>query len=296
MKSFGFRSLHPAVLVLYYAGGMTFGMLLFHPATLLAGLLSSAAVHLALDRGEELCRWAKPLLLGALALALLNPLLVRQGATVLFYLGQLPVTKEAAVYGLTMAAAVLNLLVMAVSWRIVVSGQAFLYLFARVSPKGALLAMMAIGLVPRLRRRLGELMLVQQTRGVTVSAGSFRARAANGVRLVQSLLAWSLEDALQTADSMQARGYGLGPRSSYMHVRLRRRDLVSGVFLLAAAMAMFGCWLDGYGLLRVYPRFAEFAMRPGDWAAVGAYGGFVAWPLVWEWRDRRKWRIWKREG
>lgn len=296
MNGFGFRSLHPTVLMLYYAGGMTFGLLLFHPAVLLAGLLVHVGVHLALDGGEELRRWAGPLFLGAVALALANPLLVRQGATVLFYLGPFPVTKEAAVYGLTLAAAILNLLVLAVSWRIAVSGQKFLYLFARLSPKGALLAMMAIGLVPRLRRRLAELMLVQQTRGVTVSSGPFLARAASGVKLVQSLLAWSLEDALQTADSMQARGYGLGPRSSYLHLRPRRRDWASGVFLAAAAAVMFGGWMDGYGVLRVYPRLAEFAVRTGDWMVMAAYAGFVALPLVWEWRDRRRWRIWKRGG
>ena len=35
-EGFGVRSLHPFVMLLYYAGGIAFGMLLFHPLILLA--------------------------------------------------------------------------------------------------------------------------------------------------------------------------------------------------------------------------------------------------------------------
>ena len=291
MDAFGFRSLHPAVLLVYYAGGMTFGMLFFHPAVLLAGLAANAAVHAAVDGGRELRKWLKFLLPGVLLLAAVNPLLVRQGATVWFYIGSLSITKEAVVYGVTLAAAVLHMMLFAVSYRVVFSGEKFLHLFARWAPNAALVTMMAIGLVPRMRRRLAELALVQQTRGVTVSSGPLRARAASGLKLVWSLAGWSLEDALRTADSMRARGYGTGPRSSYRHFRPRLRDGLSGILLAAAAAAMLWCWIKGYGLLRVYPRLPDLAPDAGDWIALALYAGFVAFPLLWEWRDRAAWRI-----
>jgi energy-coupling factor transport system permease protein len=293
VDAFGFRSLHPAVLFIYYAGGMTFGMLLFHPVVLLGGLAANAAVHAALDGGRELRKWLKFLLPGILVLAAVNPVLVRQGATVWFYAGNFSVTKEAVVYGLTLAAAVLNLMLLAVSYRVVFSGEKFLHLFGRWAPNAALAAMMAIGLVPRMRRRLAELALVQQMRGVTVASGPLRARAASGLKLVWSLAGWSLEDALRTADSMRARGYGTGPRSSYRHYRFRFRDGVSGVFFLAAAAAMLACWANGFGFLRVYPRLPELAPGAGDWIALAVYAGFMAFPLLWEWRDRAAWPIWK---
>ncbi|MBB6670316.1 energy-coupling factor transporter transmembrane component T [Cohnella nanjingensis] len=289
-EGFGFRSLHPIVAIVYYAGGMTFGMLLFHPAVLLAGWLGAVLANVALDRAASLRRWAVPMLSGIVIVMIVNPLISHRGRTVLTYLGDMPITLESVAYGATMAIMLLNVLTLFVTYRLVLTEQKFLYLFARLLPKTALVAMMATGLIPRLRRRLGDLTLVQRTRGITVTEGGLAHRARSGARLLHSLLAWSLEDALQTADSMQARGYGTGERSAYVSYRFRARDGIALAALAAAGSALLTGWAYGYGLLAVYPRLETLALSGGDRLVAAVYFIYIVLPLGWEWRDRSAWR------
>lgn len=288
--AFGMRALHPAVLLLYYAGGIAFGMLLFHPVILFVGWTACLLVNWHLDGGREWRRWSVPLLTALVLLMIVNPLLSHRGRSVWFYIGDTPITLESVAYGVTMALFLLGLLTLFVSWRIVLTEHKFLYLFAGIAPKSALLVMMASGLIPRLRRRLNELMLIQRTRGVTVTEGPIPQRARNGVRLIGALLSWTLDDALQTADSMQARGYGTGTRSVYAVYRFRTRDGWTAAGLLALLIAGFIWWGQGYGSLDIYPRLGPLALRAGDVGTLTVYVLYLLTPLIWEWRDRRAWQ------
>lgn len=289
-EGFGARSLHPVVLLLYYAGGTTLGMLLFHPVILLCGWAACLLVNWHLDGGREWRSWSVPMISGLLILLVVNPLVSHRGRTVWFYLGDLAITWESVAYGITMAASLLGLLTLFVSYRILMTERKFLYLFARISPKSALLTMMALGMIPRLRRRMRELMLVQQTRGITVAEGSLIERARSGAQLVGTLLSWTLEDALQTADSMQARGYGTGSRSSYSAYRFRARDAWTAAGLTGAAAAILALWANGHGYLEIYPKLGSWTLSGGDLAALFGYMLFLLMPLGWEWRDRKAWR------
>ncbi|WP_373231047.1 energy-coupling factor transporter transmembrane component T [Cohnella sp.] len=290
-EGFGIRSLHPIVILIYYAGGITFGMLLFHPLILLAGWGTAVVVNLHLDGGREWRRWSLPMLIGVVLIVVMNPILSHRGRTVLYYLGDIPITLESVIYGITLAISMLNLLTFFVTYRLVMTEQKFLFLFTRVSPKAALVAMMAMGLVPRLRRRMQELMLIQRTRGVTVLEGSLAQRAKSGARLVGTLLSWTLEDALQTADSMQARGYGTGTRSTYLGFQFRGRDRLMAGGLIGCAIILLTVWGTGHGYLMIYPRLGSFALSMGDGLALAAYIAYLLLPLGMEWRDRRAWRI-----
>lgn len=289
-EGFGFRSLHPIVLLLYYAGGLTFGMLLFHPLLLFAGWAAAVVVNLHLDGGREWRRWMIPMLVTFLLIMVMNPILSHRGRTVLHYFGDIPITLESVVYGVTLAMSMLNVLTLFITYRLVMTEQKFLFLFSRLSPKAALVAMMAMGLVPRLRRRLSELMLIQRTRGVTVTEGSLAQRARNGTRIVGTLLSWTLEDALQTADSMQARGYGTGERSAYLGFRFRSRDIWTLLAFSGCAALLLGAWGMGHGFMTIYPKIGSFGLSSGDIAALAAYVIYLMLPLGWEWRDRRSWR------
>jgi energy-coupling factor transport system permease protein len=290
-EGFGFRSLHPIVILVYYAGGITFGMLLFHPLVLLAGWGAAVIVNLHMDEGREWRKWSPPMLTGVILIMLMNPILSHRGRTVLYYLGDIPITLESVVYGVTLAISMLNLLTFFVTYRLVMTEQKFLFLFTRVSPKAALIAMMAMGLVPRLRRRMQELILIQRTRGVTVTEGSLAHRARSGARLVGTLLSWTLEDALQTADSMQARGYGTGARSSYLGFRFRMRDGLTLAGFAGCAALLISAWWSGHGFMVIYPRLGSFALSLGDVLALAAYILYLLLPLGWEWRDRGAWLI-----
>ncbi|MDV2687396.1 energy-coupling factor transporter transmembrane protein EcfT, partial [Alkalihalophilus lindianensis] len=75
-------------------------------------------------------------------------------------------------------------------------------MFSKVWPQLALLLMLTIRFVPLFIRRWRELYEVQKVRNHSISQGSIRMRASAGMLYMQKLLTWSLEEALQSAESM----------------------------------------------------------------------------------------------
>ena len=57
--------------------------------------------------------------------------------------------------------------------------------------------------------------------------------------MVSILVTWALENAIETADSMKSRGYGLKGRTAFSIYRFNRRDKILGA-LLAGLCIVFG--------------------------------------------------------
>lgn len=49
-------------------------------------------------------------------------------------------------------------------------------------------------------------------------------RAKHGIKIMSILVTWALENAIDTADSMKDRGYGLPGRTAFSIYRFDRRD------------------------------------------------------------------------
>ena len=109
---------------------------------------------------------------------------------------------------------------------------------------------------------------------------------AASARQVSVLMGWGMEDSLETADSLQALGWGSGPRSSYQTRRIRLRDGLLGAVLLALCAASAACavWaLRGFGF---YPSLH-------GWVPAAAYLPFallLALPFLLHLRERLLWR------
>lgn len=288
--SSGFRSMHPVVVLLYYAGLLLFALLIFHPLFLIteiAGLL----VLLLLQGQGKLVRRSLPfmVLMGA-SVALLNPLFSHRGAHILFYWLDQPITLEAVLYGLMMMTVLLTIFLWFISYQYTVTTDKFMYLFASAAPRTALLTLMTLRFVPLFRRRLQQITLIQRLRGVDTRTGSLRKRMRDGMTLLKILLTWSLEEALQTGDSMTARGYGITKRSSYSIYKADRQDKLVLLLLTVSAAVTLLFWVQGSGRLEIYPR-----MRPMEfgWTEAVMYGSFclfVLLPAALEGKEKWLWR------
>ena len=75
---------------------------------------------------------------------------------------------------------------------------------------------------------------------------SLRVRFSRSMRQMSSLLEWSMEDGIETADAMKARGYGEGKRSSYQKYHFHSSDLVSLIVMVILYIAAV-CEVVGTG-------------------------------------------------
>ncbi|MFR5355769.1 MAG: energy-coupling factor transporter transmembrane component T [Clostridia bacterium] len=92
-----------------------------------------------------------------LFIAVANPLVNHRGVTLLgMFLNQW-ITLEAIAYGLTAGMSLAALILWFGCYSEVMTSEKFLYLFGKIAPASALLISMALQLVPKLNRQLGEI-------------------------------------------------------------------------------------------------------------------------------------------
>ncbi|MEY8350984.1 energy-coupling factor transporter transmembrane component T [Bacillus cereus] len=288
-----FSSLHPFVNFFYYIGVMILCMVCLHPLFLIGAIIAVVLLNKVQGNGEKMRKMMPSTLVFFVMVVILNPLLTHRGATTLFRLGDNRITLEACMYGLIMGLSLLAIMLIFTSYNDIISSQKFLYLFSRISPKVALLTMITVRFVPLFMRRLRQITLVQKTKGVQLDSGSFLERAKNGMKLLQVLLVCSLEDALQTADSMQARGFGVTKRSTYIRYQMSKQDWYIFVCLFVLFISCFILNYYGFGKLVIYPRIESLAFHLYDGILFVLFMSFISLPILMEGREWIWWRMQK---
>ena len=285
-----FSSYHPAVDFLYFGLVLFFTMCFLHPACLLLSLAAALRYAVCLNGRRAVRRSLRYLLPAALLAALVNPAFNHQGATILTYLPSgNPLTLESIAYGLAAAALLSAVVTWFSCYTAVMTSDKFVYLFGRVIPALSLVLSMALRFVPRFQVQARAVSQAQRCVGRDVSDGSLLQRLRNGVTILSILLTWCLENALETADSMKSRGYGLPGRTAFSIYRLDDRDQAALWWLGALGGYILSMWGAGGFACRYFPTF-RLAPRDG-WSLSGllAFGLLCLTPVIIDRREDRQW-------
>ncbi len=285
----GFSSLHPAICFLYFGLLIIFPMIFRNPVYLASILFSVILLNLLLDRGKELKKNSKFYLLMASVVIFLNPIFSSRGATILFYFRDRPVTLESIFYGFLLSLSLLSILLAFLAYNRVITPDRFLFLFSSTVPKAAFIITVTLRFIPLMRRRLQEVMFVQQAMGAFPLEKTKRQKAREAMEMLNILVTWSLEASLQTAASMRSRGYETGRRSSAVICSRGNRDLLWLLFMVVTGGSALLGFFTGYGHFEVYPHLD--AMSPLiTWHFV-SFLLFLIIPIYIEGRELILWRI-----
>lgn len=287
-RSTAFDACHAAVPAMLFAGVAALSMLAVHPVFVTLSLSGALAFSLVARGAAATVRglaWQLPLLV---LVCLLNPFFSASGSTLLLKVGPRSVYLESLAYGATMGA----LLVATVLWfedaAAVLTQDRLLALAGRRARSVPLVASMAAQLVPQM---LGRARAVRAAARACTAAGPRPPARDELLRTSTMLLSWSLEDSLERADAMRARGWESGsPRTRYRPERFRARDAVAAAGIVAllalgaagawaacsswefyprmSGLAPWWCYLP-FALLALLPAVAELAAR---WAERGEAG------------------------
>ena len=286
----GFRSFHPFILLLYYIFAIIGIMIYQHPMFLTVAALAILCINLMLDGGQELRKWRTMIVLMGFLSLILTPFFNQRGNHLLFYFFEKQVFLEAVWQGVMIAFTLVCILTIFITFNLVITPDKFVFLFSKVLPQWALLVMLSMRFVPLLRKRLIEIGDVQSVKGLSVKSGSIRSRAENGMLLLQTLLTWSLEESIQTADSMTARGYGQGKRSKYQPFSMKKRDWTAlGLLMLGGSFVLFGWWL-GDGVLTLIPILEPVWLQGREWLYFLTFLMYIGFPIWTEGKEIVKWK------
>jgi energy-coupling factor transport system permease protein len=230
-----------------------------HPVILVAVLIAEVGAAAAAGAGRQFRRAALLTAPFALAIAVINPIVTRDGLTVIAragevpWLGNLDITLEATAYGGVLALRAVALVLAGALYASAVDPDEVLRLFRRVSFRSALTAALATRMVPVLARDAGRLAEAQRCRatGTAPRLAVVRATATN-----------ALDRAIDVAATLELRGYGTARRAPRGRRPWSRHDLA----FAAAAVGLVGLAVAGEltGATRfdAYPRL-EASAGPG---------------------------------
>lgn len=272
----GFGSFHPAVLFTYYITVIAFSMVTMNPVLISSSLIGAfvlygvefGAVTLLGDLVSYACIFA--------IMTTVNPLFVHDGETPLFFMNGNAVTLEAIMYGAASSMMIVSILVWCRCYSKYMTTDKFLYLFGKVTPKLALILSMTFRFIPLFRKQAVSIGDTQRTMGL-YSRGSIKDRGLGAFRTFDSLVGWSIEKSIDTADSMKARGYGLHGRTDYSIFMFRRRDGNMLAFILCVSALLAAIYMSGSIDFAFYPKLGN--LETGA-AAIAAYAAAAALMLV----------------
>lgn len=220
-------------------------MFFMHPACLVISLTGAVAYAVNIN-GRKAVRFSMIYMLPLLLLtAIINPVFNHEGATILAYLpSDNPVTLESIVYGLAAAAMLVTVIEWFSCYTAVMTSDKFVYLFGRIIPALSLVLSMTLRFVPRFKAQFQVVSEAQRCVGRDVSNGSVLQRLRNAITILSIMVTWALENAIETADSMKSRGYGLPGRTAFSIYRFDSRDRrvllwigFCGIYILIGALA-----------------------------------------------------------
>ncbi len=271
-----FERYHPAVALCYFAAVLVLAMAAMQPvyvALSLSGALACSCALCGPRASFRMLRWQLPLLV---LIAVFNPLFVSAGSTELFRIGTQAIYLESFVYGLCMGGMLVSVLLwMANAARLIAPDHMVMLLGNRL-PALALVLSMVMRLVPQLMERGREISLVQDVCVLSTTTG-LSARVKRVARNVTVLMGWAMEDSLEKASSMKARGWTAeGRRTMYRPVRFARGDvlaiaLIAALFVGNAVLAYMACSQYVF-----YPAMTSLTV----WLGYVPYLGLVLLPLL----------------
>lgn len=227
-----FDKLHPAVVFFYFLAVLLTSMFSMNPVLVLIGYFFSVLFAVTVSGVRAMLKSLAYSIPMAVMIALLNPIFVHKGVTVLFYLNNNPVTKEAVLYGVFASLTLMSVFYWCRSYSEIMTNDKTLYLFGRVLPKVGLILSMAMAFVPKFTAKFREIHEAQKALGI-YAGKSYVDKVRSFLRVFSILVTSCLENSVDTADSMRARGYGMGRRSYYSDFRFSGSDLA---FLLVSAV------------------------------------------------------------
>ncbi len=283
-----FRDLNPVVLFVYFL--CVSGIAVFSMNPVLLAFSLAGALLLTGAGGRRLSKISLFYPLLFLILALLNPLIHHGGVTVLFVMNDNPVTLEALLYGIASGVMVVSVLFWFSTFSLWMTGDRLMYLFGLLSPKTALILSMALRAIPRLQTQTRRIEASQTALGLYRDDNLIDRVRAKG-RILSTLITWMLENGITTADSMSARGYGTGRRTSFSLIRFRRTDGILLVLILSLTAAVAVGLIRGDLAFDYYPALAGDLLTPRSAVFYICYGTLSLLPSCYHAFKEIRWNI-----
>lgn len=286
-----FKTYNPIVNFIYFVVVLSFSMVFMHPVCIAISLMGSLSYSIMIN-GKKAIKFNLIYMLPLLIVsALMNPAFNHEGITILCYLPSgNPLTLESILYGISASVMLISVISWFSCFNKIMTSDKLMYLFGKIIPALSLIFSMVLRFVPKFKAQIKTVSNAQKCVGRDVSNGSIIKRAKNGIRILSIMIIWSLENAIDTADSMKSRGYGLPNRTAFSNYKFSKRDgLALGIILLLSIFIIVNAFL-GQMEFRYYPSMKGVEISFQNITVFLAYFLLCILPQIIEIKEAYKWK------
>lgn len=245
--------LHPVTIALLILGAAFPAMFCMNPVMqLISGM--GAGILYAVLRSEKKAGRIHIFLVFFLLIIVIQMLFHHNGKTVLFYVNQNRITLESLIYGGVTAWMLASVLLWCRNLSLLMTSDRMYCLIGRFSQKMALIFSMTLQFVPRFQRQMKKIRAQQRLLGLYGEKTLIDKIRAESIVFLATVT-WAFEHSMDTADSMQARGYGTGKRTQYTEFRMRLWDWILSVAAVVLFAVTMVSYVGGDMAVEYYPGF-----------------------------------------
>ena len=286
-----FSSFHPFVIFFYFSAVIFFTMFLTHPIFLVISLFISIIFLIKTISFHNFKSKLLYISIFFIIVTIANPIFVHKGETALFFVNDNAITLEAIIYGVAFACLLVSIIFWFQSFNKIVDSDKLIYIFSSFIPTIGLIIAMALRFIPRFQNHFNKVIEINKIGDNPYKSNKYMVRIKALFNVFSILVTWAFENSIETANTMKARGYGSGNRSSFNLYKFDFRDsmmLISLIFLvLLNIFFYFNIGLSFY----YYPTIANINF---DYLSIIAYISYLlllALPLIFEVLEEYRWKL-----
>lgn len=287
-----FQNFHPIVNFFYFFFVIIFSIFFMHPLCIVLSFVCGLFYIYMIKGKKEIKRKLSYTIPLIIIMSVINPLFNHEGGTILKYFKNgNPLTLESIIYGIIASVMFCGVICWFWCFNEVMTSDKFIYLFGKIIPTLSLALSMTLRFVPLFSKETKKVINAQKCIGNDIHNGSFLKKIKNGLKILSIMITRSLENSIDTADSMKSRGYGLFKRTSFSNFRFTKRDMITLVFLfLISAYIIFGKVM-GTMYIAYYPFIKASSFSLFELSVFIAYFMLLILPVFIEISEVIKWNV-----
>lgn len=286
-----FDSYHPMINFIYFIVAITCTICFSHPVFLAISFCCAFVYSIKLGNWKNLVLNACLVIL-AIAYTAWYSYYNHFGVTNLRsnFIGN-QITLEAVAYGFERGMTVVTVLIWFGCIFMLITADKIVYLFGRISPKLSLFLSILLRTVPRIRTRAKRIEISREGIGRGIKQGNVFQKLLHLFSLISILITWTLEDFVESSNSMKSRGYSLKGRTAFSIYRFDNRDRSLVIVFFWCLTFIMMAVLFNQTTIYYDPVIIMNKITPMSYLFYGAYAVFLLLPMglqiVGEWRFKR---------
>ena len=149
---------------------------------------------------------------------------------------------------------------------------------------------MTLRFIPKFSEQFERVNKAQKAIGRDTSTGTIIQRIRSGITIISIMITWSLENAIETADSMKSRGYGLPGRTAFSIYRFDDRDKSLLLWIMFCGAYICAGWKAKALYFVYYPGIHGTALSPFTFSFYLAYLLLCATPIIIDIQEEKVWK------